>query len=71
MEDLTVHDVTIQDQVRLGNGKAVPVRHVTFYVGNHGPFQQDFSPPNNTPALIQAFIAQTVQDVRGIVDRSY
>jgi hypothetical protein len=66
-----VHDVQIQDQLRLGGGKATKVTHLTFYVGSHGPFQSDFLAPDNTPALIQAYIAQQVQDLRAIVTRTY
>jgi hypothetical protein len=71
METLTANNITLQDQLRLGGGKAVSVTHLTFYVGSHGPFQNDFVAPNNTPALIQAYIAQKVQDVSSIVNRTY
>lgn len=71
MDELNVHDIRVQDQLRLGGGKASNVTHVTFYVGSHGPFQKDFIPPDNTPALIQAYIAQTVSDLRSIVTRTY
>jgi hypothetical protein len=71
MEELKVHDIVVQDQVRLAAGKAARTTHVTFYVGTHGPFMRDFMPPDNTTANIQAFIQQTVADLRAITERQY
>jgi hypothetical protein len=71
MDDLKVHDIVVQDQVRLAAGKAARTTHLTFYVGAHGPFMQDFLPPNNTQGDIQAFIQQKVADLRAITERQY
>lgn len=71
MSDLAVHDVKLQDMTRLGGGKALRVTHVTFYIGDHGPFDYDFQSPNNTPGEIQAYIQQKVADVRAITNRTY
>ena len=70
-DDLSVHDITVQDQIRLAGGKSGKVKHVVFYAGAHGPFMQDFVEPHNTTADIQAYIQQTVSDLRGIVQRQY
>ncbi|MBZ5569462.1 MAG: hypothetical protein LAN64_16640 [Acidobacteriia bacterium] len=70
-DNLSVHDITVQDQIRLASGKSGAVKHVVFYVGAHGPFMHDFSAPLNTTADIQAYIQQTVADLRGIVQRQY
>ena len=70
-DDLSVHDITVQDQIRLGGGKATPVTHLTFYVGAHGPFMHDFVAPQNGSADVQAYIQQKVADLRGIVQRAY
>jgi hypothetical protein len=69
--ELTVHGIQIQDQTRLANGRATPVTHVTFYIGDHGPFMQDFVEPNNRPADIQAAIQQKITDLRSITAREY
>lgn len=71
MDDLKVHDIRVQSQLKLGGGKSSQVTHVTFYVGDHGPFQKDFEPGQDSPANIQAYITQTVQDLRSIVTRQY
>jgi hypothetical protein len=71
MDELTVHDITVQDQIRLGGGKAAKVTHLTFFVGDHGPFMEDFTVPKNTTADIQAYIQQKVADLRGITQRQY
>lgn len=71
MSDLSVHDITVQDQVRLGRGKAMPVTHVQFYVGEHGPFMGDFEPGPAASAQIQAFIQQKIADLRAITQRQY
>lgn len=68
---LNVHNVQVSSQTRLTMGKAVPVTHVQFYVGDHGPFAADFQTPNDTPALIQAYIQQKVADLRSITERTY
>jgi hypothetical protein len=70
-ENLEVHDIAVQDQVRLASGKAGHVKHVTFYVGAHGPFMRDFTEPKNTSSDIQAYIQQTVADLRAITERQY
>jgi len=70
-DDLQVHGVVVSNQTRLGSGKAVAVTHVSFYIGDHGPFQHDFIEPNNKPADIQAYIQQQVNDLRSIVTRTY
>ena len=70
-DDLTVHDLVVSQQTRLAGGKAYPVTHVSYYVGTHGPFTQDFQAPGNTPALIQAAIQQQVNDLRAITQREY
>lgn len=71
MSELAVSNIKVQDQTRLGSGKAVRVTHLTFYVGDHGPFEHDFIPPNNTPGEIQAFIQKKISDLREITNRSY
>jgi hypothetical protein len=71
MDELTVHDVTMQDQQRLGRGRAMAVTHVTFYVGEHGPFFWDVAPGPQASAEIQAYIQQKVADLRAITQRSY
>lgn len=69
--ELTAHNIVLQNHTRLANGRAQFVVHLTFYVGDHGPFQHDFVSPQNTPADIQAYIQQTVTDLRAIVNRAY
>ena len=70
-DDLKVHDITMQDQVRLASGKATPVTHVTFYVGSHGPFMKDFEQGSATSDAIQAYIQAKVHELRGITQREY
>lgn len=71
MSELAVTGIKVQDQTRLGGGKAVRVTHLTFYVGDHGPFEYDFIPPHNTPGEVQAYIQQKLADLRAITNRSY
>jgi len=70
-DSLQVHGVQISNQTRLGSGRATAATHVVFYVGNHGPFQKDFVAPDDTPAMIQAYIQQTVADLKAITERTY
>jgi hypothetical protein len=71
MDDLSVHDILVQDQIRLEGGKAGKVTLLQFYVGTHGPFMRDFAPPNNSTADIQAYIQQKVADLRALLSRQY
>lgn len=68
---LQVHNVQVSSQVRLGLGKATPVTHLSFYVGDHGPFTEDFVAPGDTISDIQAFIRQKVADLRTIMETQY
>jgi hypothetical protein len=71
MDDLKVHDIAVQDQVRLASGKSAKVTHMTFYVGAHGPFMHDFTAPANTSNDVQAYIQAKVAEMRAIVEREY
>lgn len=71
MADFTVHDIVVQHQVRLTSGKPKKVTHLQFYVGDSGPFLHDFEGADDTPAARQAYIQQTVNDLRSTLDRVY
>lgn len=71
MDDLAVHDVVVQDQVRLAAGKSAKVKHVTFYVGAQGPFFFDTPDSATWSDLVQAHIQQTVANLRAVTTRQY
>jgi hypothetical protein len=70
-QDFTVHDVVLQHQIRLASGHSKPVTHLSFFVGAQGPFFHDFEQGQDSPQLIQAHIANKVQELRQIVGRTY
>lgn len=53
--DYTIHDVTSRHVAHfLAGGKTVQITRVTIFVGNQGPFTQDFGPGQDYPDTIEA-----------------
>lgn len=68
--DYNIHDVNVREVPNFDRqGKAHLVTRVTMYVGDHGPFTQDFGPTTdrqNTPEAINAWKAEVVSRLMAV-----
>lgn len=69
-QDYTIHDITSRNVTTfLSNGKYVVVTRVSIFVGDQGPFTQDFGPGtqyNDTPEAINQWQQNTKLKVMSI-----
>lgn len=62
-----VHDINIADtSVFANNGAQVPMRRVTFFVGDHGPFQLTYAKAAATADTIKSDIQAEVDSLKSI-----
>jgi hypothetical protein len=62
-----VHDINVAHQTAPdGRGGFTTVKRVSYYVGNHGPFEKTYTPPAGTAADIKADISAQVAELQDI-----
>jgi hypothetical protein len=60
-----VHDVAISNQPQFNRaGVPTTVQVVTFWIGDHGPFQLTYAAGQGTPDKVRSDIASQVADLR-------
>jgi hypothetical protein len=63
--DLSLHDIRLADSTTFGvGGKVIPQKRLTFFVGDHGPFNIVYAPAQATTARIKSDIDAQVQQLR-------
>jgi hypothetical protein len=71
VNDLTVHGVTIKDDVDFAPSNfGKPLTTVTFWVGSHGPFRLQYPKEKATSTQINSDIDHQVVELRRITQRS-
>lgn len=66
-ETLNVHDIGVSDTTTFGPGaNAIPKRKVTYFIGNHGPFELLYDKADATAARIKSDIQAHVAELQDI-----
>jgi hypothetical protein len=69
---LTPHDVVIQDRtVFTRQGGTALLKTVTYFVGDHGPFVDEYSAADATPEKITQGINNQIRLLRSVVSADY
>jgi hypothetical protein len=69
-DDTSIHDVKIT-QVPIFNqtGRATATTRVTFWIGQHGPFTQDFAQGQDSALQIQQGMEEKQRDIQALMAR--
>lgn len=68
--ELTVHDIMMRDEPGFGPGGTIQMKTVvTYYVGPHGQFRDEFPKEQATSDVINRAIDHRVVELRRIVTR--
>lgn len=62
-----VHDISVSHQVTPdGKGGFTTTKHVSYYVGTHGPFFKDYDAATSTAAQIKSDIGAQVAELQDL-----
>lgn len=70
--DLTPHDIVVTDRTAFtAQGGVVTVKSVSYFVGAHGPFTDEYKPAEATAERIQQGINNQIRLLRDVVSATY